>query len=258
VLSSEALESMAQHNASAQPVYNSAMQSLHRCLAPPGQCGYLPDQTWRLEYEFVIALTPEEYMTRLEAGWRRFGHALFRPRCQACSACRSLRVNAKEFRADRSQRRARKKNEGSIRLEIGEPTLTREKLALYDRYHACQAERKGWPAHDRRDAAAYEASFIDNPFPVEEWCYYAEDRLVGVGYVDAMPRGLSAIYYIHEPALRHQALGTWNVLSILDAARSRGLPWVYLGYYVAGCSSMQYKAHFRPHQLLGTDGRWED
>jgi arginine-tRNA-protein transferase len=234
------------------------MQSLHRCLAPPGQCGYLPDQIWRLEYEFVAALTPLEYMTRLEAGWRRFGHALFRPRCQACSACRSLRVNVAEFRPDRSQRRARKENEGSIRLTVGEPVLTREKLALYDRYHASQAERKGWPVHHNRDAAAYETSFIDNPFPVEEWCYYAEDRLVGVGYVDAMPRGLSAIYCFHEPGLRRLALGTWNVLSILNAALDRGLPWVYLGYYVAGCPSMQYKARFRPHQLLGLDGQWSD
>ena len=38
--------------------------------------------------------------------------------------------------------------------------------------------------------------------------------------------------------------------------RRRGLPHVYLGYYVAGCRSLAYKAHYRPHEILALDGRW--
>src|SRR5207302_9706361 len=100
------------------------MKSLFRYVAPPDQCGYLAEQTWRLEYEVVSELTPAEYMQRLLSGWRRFGSTLFRPRCPACTACRSLRVVVDRFRPDRSQRRARKANENSIVLHIGPPKVT--------------------------------------------------------------------------------------------------------------------------------------
>ena len=52
-----------------------------------------------LRYEVVGALTPAEYADRLLAGWRRFGHSLFRPDCPACTACRSLRVDVARLSA---------------------------------------------------------------------------------------------------------------------------------------------------------------
>src|SRR5207237_1279540 len=112
------------------------METLAHYLAPPSPCGYLPEQTWRLEYEHVATLGRHEYMLRLQQGWRRFGTALFRPRCRDCTACRSLRVVVERFRPDRSQRRARKANEKVVELRIGPPAVTRAKLTLYDRYHA--------------------------------------------------------------------------------------------------------------------------
>src|SRR5437879_5224442 len=123
------------------------MEILARYIAPPSPCGYLPEQLWRLEYEHVATLSPPEFTQRLLQGWRRFGTALFRPRCRACTACRSLRVVVQRFRADRSQRRCRRANEPEIELRIGSPSVTRTKLALYDRYHAYQADTKGWPEH---------------------------------------------------------------------------------------------------------------
>lgn len=234
------------------------MESLFRFLAPPSACGYLPDQTWRLEYEFVRQLSPREYRDRLEAGWRRFGTMLFRPRCPACSACQSLRVDVARFRPNRSQRRCRAVNAGTTRLVIGPPAVTPEKLDLYDRYHAFQADFKGWPDHSPKDADEYARSFVDNPFPTLEWCFYLGDRLVGVGYVDDLPGCLSAIYFFYDPAERRRSLGTWNVLCQIEHAAGRRLPYVYLGYYVAGCRSMAYKARFVPHQLLGSNGTWRE
>lgn len=232
------------------------MESIFRYTAPPGQCGYLPDQTWRLEYEHVAALSPDEYLRRIEEGWRRFGHVLFRPRCRQCAACQSLRVAVPRFRPDRSQRRCVKLNAGAVELVIGEPAVDGERLALYDRYHAFQADAKGWPDHPAKDAFSYATSFVDHPFPVEEWRYYLGDRLIGVGYVDALPGALSAIYFFYDPDQRRRSLGTWNVLCVLDEAARRGIPWVYLGYYVAGCASMGYKGRFAPNEVLGPDGTW--
>jgi arginine-tRNA-protein transferase len=232
------------------------MESLFTFVAPPSPCGYLPAETWQLEYEVVASLSPDEYMQRLLAGWRHFGEMLFRPRCPACTACCSLRVDVENFRPDRSQRRVRTANEGEVRLVIGPPSVSRAKLRLYDRYHAYQSDAKSWPQHPAKDAESYLGSFVRNPFPIQEWCYYLGDHLVGVGYVDDLPGGLSAIYFYYDPEERPRSLGTWNVLSVLDQARRRRLPHVYLGYYVEGCSSLEYKARFRPNELRGADGIW--
>jgi arginine-tRNA-protein transferase len=250
------------------------MESLFRYVASPSPCGYLPDERWSLEYEYVGAMSRGEYLVRMLEGWRRFGTMLFRPACVSCTSCRPVRVDAARFRPDRSQRRCRKANEREVRLLIGKPSVTRPKLALYDLYHAHQSEAKGWPQHPAKDAASYADSFVHHPFPVEEWSYYLGDRLVGVGYVDSLPSlegelapggagtgeqgGLSGIYFFYDPAERQRALGTWNVLCMLEVARSRGLPYVYLGYYVAGCGSMEYKVRFVPNQLRRVDGEWRD
>ena len=80
--------------------------------------------------------------------------------------------------------------------------------------------------------------------------------LVGLGLVDALPVGLSAIYFVRDPEQHHRGLGTWNILCLIDEARRRAMPHVYLGYWVADCVSLSYKASFRPHEILGTDGLW--
>jgi leucyl-tRNA---protein transferase len=234
------------------------MESIFRFIAPPSRCGYLPQQTWRLEYEQVAEINPAEYMERMRDGWRRFGDMLFRPHCPRCTACQSIRVLVDRFRPNRSQRRTRRLNDGTVELRIGTPSVSREKLDLYDRYHANQSEEKGWPVHEPKDADEYARSFVDNPFATQEWCYYLADRLIGVGYVDDLPGGLSAIYFFYDPEERARTLGTWNVLRVIDEARLRHIPHVYLGYYVAGCRSMAYKARFVPNQVRGTDGVWRD
>jgi leucyl-tRNA---protein transferase len=234
------------------------MESIFRYVAPPSKCGYLPNQTWRLEYDVAGAISPAEYLERMSQGWRRFGMTLFRPRCPACQACRSVRILVDRFRPNRSQRRVEKLNGSEIRLQIGTPAITAPKLELYDRYHAFQSEAKGWPEHAPWDPSSYVESFVNNPFPTLEFSYYLSDRLVGVGYVDDLPGALSAIYFIYDPELRARSLGTWNVLAILSFAAARKVPYLYLGYFVAGCRSMEYKIRFGPYQLLGPTGEWHD
>ncbi len=197
-------------------------------------------------------------MAYLLAGWRRFGHTLFRQICSGHNACRSLRVDVARFQPDRGQRRTRKANEGRIHLRIGVPAVTPEKVALFDRFHADRSETRGWAPNEPDDADEYARSFVSNPFPTQEWCYYLDDALVGVGYVDDLAGGLSAIYFAHDPKYRDRSLGTWNVLSILDRASALDLPHVYLGYHAEGCPSLRYKARFRPNQGLDADGHWRE
>ena len=215
----------------------------------------MPGRVWRLRYEVVAAMSADDYAERLAAGWRRFGYSLFRPDCPACAACQSLRVPVDTFQMSESQRRAWKLNTGAVRLEIGTPSVSDDKLELYDRFHAAQTEAVGWPERGPKSPEEYAETFVENPFPVEEWRYYLGDRLVGVGYVDPLPVGPSAVYFYHEPELRKRSLGTFNVLSIIDVARRQGVPHVYLGFMVEGCRSLEYKAKFRPNEVL-VGGEW--
>ncbi len=226
-------------------------------LSPPGPCGYLPEQTWSLRYEVVNSLSSEEFGGRLHAGWRRFGMALFQPQCAACRRCQSIRVPVATFAPDRSQKRARKANDTAVTLTIGAPHVTPEKLELHDRFHEFQSGAKGWPHHGPQSSGTYEDSFVNNPFPTEEWCYRLGGRLIGVGYVDPVPVALSAIYFFYDPEERERSLGTFNVLNVIAEAAKRGLPHVYLGYYVEGCASLEYKARFRPNEVRDPDsGEW--
>jgi arginine-tRNA-protein transferase len=249
-------------NEQSEPV----METIFHYVAPPSPCGYLPHREWSLEYEYVARMSQAEYLSHLLDNWRRFGNMLFRPVCGSCQACRSLRVDVADFRPDRSQRRCRQANQTVIELCIGKPSVNRANLSLYDRYHAFQADHKGWPHHAPRDAASYAESFVHHPFPVEEWCYYLNGQLIGVGYVDVLPAspkgskeavgGLSAIYFFYDPRQRERSLGTWNILCLIEEAARRQLPFVYLGYYVEGCVSMSYKTRFVPNQIRGPEGGW--
>jgi len=223
-----------------------------RFVSPPARCEYLPGETARLEYLQVERMTSGEYLELLRRGWRRFGHVVFRPACRSCRQCQSLRVPPASFQPHRTQRRIWKTNAGTVSLAIGAPSPSPDARALYEKFHRYQETAKGWPAPDVHGLDG----FFPNPFPIEEWRYSVNGRLVGIGYVDALSEGLSAIYFFYDPDERHRSLGTFNVLSIIEEARRRGLPWVYLGYYVKGCRSLEYKSRFTPNEILGPDGTW--
>lgn len=226
------------------------MESVDAFITPPAPCEYLPHQTSRMVYTLDHSLRARQYDRFLRAGWRRFGAAVFRPECPSCARCQSVRIPVETFRLNESQRRAWRRNAAEVTLTVGTPTSTPERQALYTRFHAQREVTRGWTPADDDNLDA----FVENPFPTEEWTYRIDGRLVGVGYVDALPSGLSAIYFFWDPAEQPRSLGTFNVLRIVEAARERGLPHVYLGYYVEGCGSLEYKARFRPNEVLGPDG----
>jgi len=222
-------------------------------LADPAVCDYRQDETRQLRLEVFRDLTPGEFAGRLQEGWRRFGQVVFRPECPSCRRCQSLRVPVATFSPNESQRRAWKRNEGAVTIAIDRPRRSPAKLALYARFHEWKHAVQGWPLPE--DARMPDA-FVNNPFPTEEWTYYAGGTLIGVGYVDVLPDALSAIYFFWDPAEHRRSLGTYNVLKTIDAARERGLAYVYLGYFVDGCRSLEYKARFRPNEVLADGGRW--
>jgi leucyl-tRNA---protein transferase len=234
------------------------METTFRGVELPGPCSYVRAHTCVYEYIYVSKSSADEFMACLLAGWRRFGYTFFRQTCSGPGACRSLRVDTARFNPSRSHRRTRKANEGSVRLHIGKPAITAEKIAIFERFQADRTAARGWAPYESGDVLDFLMRLAFNPFPTEEWCYYLGDVLIAIGYVDALARGLSAIYFARDPAYRERSLGTWNVLCLIERARALALPHVYLGYHTDQCPSLKYKASFRPNEHLDFDGVWRD
>lgn len=212
-------------------------------------CSYLPGQTARMTYRLAYKLAESRYEQLLSRGWRRFGRTLFRPACSACKACQSLRVAIPEFQASKSQRRLAAKTD-EITLIVQKPSISPEHISLYNRYHLDMHSRRNWPfrsiSHDD-----YFDSFVDGHFSfAREFQYRHRGKLVGLGLVDCTSTVMSSIYFFHDPEWRDASLGTYSVLREVEDGRAHGRHWLYMGYYIRDCGSMNYKNRYRPHQIL--------
>lgn len=232
------------------------MEREHRFIAPLSQCHYLPDQQWQLEYRVKPALTQVAYGDLVRQGWRRFGGYLFRPQCPACTACRPIRVVVEKFEPDRSQRRVIKANSNTT-LSIGEPVIDDERLELYHLHHAHHAEQKGWPFPTPDSGFDHIANLADGPIRVQEFSYRVDGKLVAISYIDDVGDGFSGVYFYHHPDYRHLSLGNWICLSLIKQAAVQQKPYVYLGYFIKNCRSMEYKGRFGPNEVLVNGERWE-
>ena len=75
---------------------------------------------------------------------------------------------------------------------------------------------------------------------------------------DVCRSSLSSVYFYYDPAEARRGLGTFGALYEIEAARRLGIPHYYLGYWIAGCGTMDYKAGFRPNEVLCPDGVWRE
>lgn len=216
---------------------------------PLDVCSYLPQETMQLEVCYLFQLDQADYAQLLSEGWRRQGISFFRPTCPACLKCQSLRVVVDQFKRSKSQRRIWRKN-SDVRIEIGKPTFSARHLEIFDEYHRDMQQRRGWDYH-RIDAEMYIELFLSGSFEfAREFRYYRHDTLVGVGLVDVTDQCSSSVYFYHDPAWRPLGPGVYSMLAELQNADQLGLTHHFLGYWIAECPSMAYKARYRPHEVL--------
>lgn len=212
-------------------------------------CSYLPGQTARMVYRIAYDLSETRYEQLLSRGWRRFGRTLFRPVCSACRECRSLRLCVPRFTPNKNQRRTFTRNAG-LTLTVQKPSVTQEHVELYNRYHLDMHHRRHWPFREiTKDQ--YCESFLEGQFPfAREFQYRNNGRLVALGLVDVTISAMSSIYFFHDPENRSDGLGTYSIQKEIEFGNQHGLQWLYMGYYIRECDSMNYKNRFRPHQFL--------
>jgi arginine-tRNA-protein transferase len=238
------------------------MRELFRFIEAPRQCSYLPGETASLEVRGITDLSAAEYSGLLARGYRRFGWQVFRPNCQDCAACRSLRVLVRDFMPGRSQRRVLRQN-AAIRAELHPLFVTSDIVTLYNRYHRFMHGHRGWPLQECT-TESYKDSFLSGAANHgRQWLYFEGDRLVGVALMDQVPRAISLVYCFYDPDWRDRSPGTFSILNQLLYARAANLDYAYLGYWIEACPSMSYKGRFRPHEILweysrdGVEPVWE-
>lgn len=226
-------------------------RKLNHLVEAPRTCCYIDVEVASLEHIILLDVSPAELDVLLDHGYRRFGPDYFRPACSSCNACVPTRIVVADFAPSKSQRRARRKAQG-LRVMIGPPRIGAERIALYHAWHADREQQRAW-SPTTLDEREY---FLQFAFPhpsAREVIYYddsAGGRIVGVGICDETPRALSLVYFFYDPAYRARSLGVANVVIAVEIAALRGLPYVYLGYRVAACPSLRYKAGFNPREEL--------
>ena len=219
---------------------------------PEQACPYLPGRLATDRAIWAAAVPAAVYEQFMNAGFRRSGKLLYQPACRGCRACLSIRVPVDTFRADKSQRRCFRRN-SDLRITHCAADYSDEKFELYRKYLV------GWHGRDDvDDSGAFKSFLYDSPLEstIEFEYRDAASRLLAVGICDLCPSVLSSVYLYFDPAAARRGLGTFAALHEIEFARRRGLAHYYLGYWVHGCRTMQYKQSFAPNEVLHPDGQW--
>jgi leucyl-tRNA---protein transferase len=226
-------------------------------LTPGGPCPYLPGRIERKVFARLsggLAQPLNEALTH--SGFRRSQMIAYRPACDGCSACVSVRVVAKDFEPSRGQRRILRRNTDLVRSEVS-PEATREQFALLRTY--LDARHAGGGMSDM-GLFDYVAMVEETPVNTHIVEYRMrgdgsdQGQLMACALTDVLRDGLSMVYSFFHPGDVARSLGSYMILDHIERARARGLSYVYLGYWIQGSEKMDYKSKFRPLEALGPAG----
>jgi arginine-tRNA-protein transferase len=223
-------------------------------ITDPMPCPYIEGMMERKLFTHIAGERADEINNNLtHAGFRRSQTIAYRPACDKCSACRSVRVAVEGFTPTRNLRKIINRN-SALTSEILSPDTSREQYDLLRKYLDTRHENGGMSQMTVLDyiAMVEETSVKTNLVEYRD----AEKRLVACLLVDEMRDGLSLVYSFFDPDMAANSLGSYIILDQIARAQKMGLPHVYLGYLIEDCSKMNYKKRFKPLQILDEEG-WQ-
>jgi arginine-tRNA-protein transferase len=239
-------------------------QSPQFFLTAPSPCPYLEGKFERKVFTHLVGdRAPEMNDLLTQGGFRRSQNIAYRPACDGCLACVSVRILAGEFEPTRNMRRVLGRNNDLIgAMHDAEPST--EQYSLFRSYLDARHRRGGMSDMTVLDyAMMVEDTHVNTKIieyrrrgPDSFITGYGKGPLLAVALTDTMADGLSMVYSYYDPDIKDRSLGTYMILDHIQRARAAGLPHVYLGYWVNGSRKMAYKTRFRPQEHLGPRG-WE-
>jgi leucyl-tRNA---protein transferase len=231
-------------------------------LTAPAACPYLPGRKERKVFTHLVgerAADMNDVLT--QGGFRRSQNIAYRPACESCRSCISVRIPVSAFQLSSSQRRVLKTNaEITSAMHKAEPTT--EQYSIFRAYLDQRHFGGGMSDMSVLDyAMMIEDSHVDSrvveyrkPLAQGEIGGRRGGELIAVALTDVLKDGLSMVYSFFEPLEDRRSLGTLMILDHVERARAMDLPYVYLGYWVNGSPKMDYKVRFSPIELLTEKG----
>ncbi len=232
-------------------------------LTPPAPCPYLRHRQERKVFTHLIGDQAGQLNDVLtNGGFRRSQNIAYRPACETCNACVSVRVLVDEFEPTKSLKRI-----WNLNLEVQSKWCTAratpDQYSVFRSYIDARHGDGGMADMTVLDfAAMVEDSFVDTR--TVEYYLPAEDHdggngstsddLIAVALTDTLHDGLSMVYSFFEPGEAHRSLGNYMILDHIERTRKLGLPYLYLGYWVKDSRKMDYKSRYRPQEHLTADG----
>ncbi len=233
-------------------------------MTAPSPCPYLPGLEERKLFTVLAgenAAILNNSLTR--GGFRRSQNIAYQPACKECDACVSVRLLVDEFTPTRSMQRVMRQNR-DVETSICPPGPTSEQYALFRDYLDTRHSDGGMADMNVFDYMAMVGDTGIETFIIEYRCRAALDvpqdhgkiPLLGAALTDVLDDGLSMVYSFYTADEPGRSLGTYMILDHIEQARKRGLPYVYLGYFVENSPKMHYKSRFLPQERLGKNG-WD-
>lgn len=215
-------------------------------------CSYLSDENERLLIATDERLqNAEHYGWLMAQGFRRSGDQIYRPHCELCSACKSLRVLVNEFLLSKSQKRNIKKNKDFI-IKVSNEKKDNY-YALYEKYiNTLHTDGSMFPATMDQYKSFISCNVAEQLY-LEIW---HDNELISVAVTDILKDALSAVYTFYHPDYNRHGLGVFSILKQLSLTKDMGKEFLYLGYQIDECKKMNYKNRYYPHQVL-IQNSWE-
>ena len=214
------------------------------------ECPYLDGEISRTPLRWQITPpSPEDFDMSLSKGDRRVGRMLYRTNCPFCSSCEAIRVPVHLFKRSKSMRKVWNKNQ-DLRVKIVPTECTKEKLQMYNRH---KFERGLAKNEKGLSKSGYDNWFVDSCTKTLEFQYFLDDKMICVSVLDVGLQDMSSVYVFFDPDYSDRSMGTFSALFEIDWMHQQKLRYYYLGLYVAGCSHLNYKGKFFPHDRLFDD-----
>ncbi len=231
-------------------------------LTAPAPCPYLPGRTERKVFTHLVGdRAPALNDLLSQGGFRRSQTIAYRPACENCHACVSVRVLVDEFDWTKSFRRVRDANTDLIG-EMRAALPTSDQYSLFRRYLDSRHAEGGMASMSVLDyAMMIEDSHVKTR--LVEYRRRGPDTsingrgtgpLLGVALTDVLTDGLSMVYSFYDPDESDRSPGTYIILEHIMRAKALGLPYLYLGYWIDGSRKMHYKSRFQPQERLMPTG----